>query len=532
MSGRWQSRHPVAVARRATRRRAEGHDDAGFTLIEIIVVVAILPLVVGGITMALLAVFGLQNQTTNRIGDSNDALTSASFFNKDVQSAQEIETLTTPACGTGSQTQLLGMEWAGDANGNYDTVVSYVLTNGNGYGSGKSASMYLVRQICTSGASTTPNSTFVVSHDAGSPTVTFNPTSFLGANATWQSTQGLYGVTLTTTEPGSSYTYSLSGVPSASTSTGQASLITTTPNPAGCNLASPGSGTYANILCFADFTNFTDPTTTCQQMKLSIANSPDFLQFCVIETPNDTAAPQQIPTYYGAADGGYDSEAFLGNNGFYTGVSGLPALSQRQQTSATLNTPTWPNGFAGASNVLTTITFSNIQVVNAVGEPATGWTLVTGDAESTDTNGWLEFQNSDVQWNILPNSSTSLWGNSCYDSLNTPAAIPGNTANNGVLNWIGPTPPTAAEVGMSGSSGTGQPPSTQYVQALPATAYSSSSKYATGSYGVLCQANISLNKTGSLMVAAPEPSGSTAPQTVTVTLQGESYQAIFLGVLL
>jgi prepilin-type N-terminal cleavage/methylation domain-containing protein len=527
-----QSRHPIAVVRRATRRRVEGHDDAGFTLIEIIVVVAILPLIVGGITVALLAVFGLQNQTTNRIGDSNDALTSASFFNKDVQSAQEIETLTTPACGTSSQTQVLGLEWAQDANGNYDTVVSYVLTNGNGNGSGNSPSKYLVRQICTAGASTAPNSTFVVSHDAGSPTLTFNPSTplFIGPNATWKSTQGLYGVTLTTTEPGSTYTYSLSGVPSASTSTGQASQVTTTPNPAGCNLASPGSGTYANILCFADFTSFTDPSSTCQQMKLSIANSPDYLQFCVIETPTNSAAPQQIPTYYGASDGGYDSEAFLGNNGFYTGVSGLPALSQRAQTSATLNTPTWPNGFAGSSNALTTITFSNIQVVNAVGEPATGWTLVTGDAESTDTNGWLEFQNSDVQWNILPNSSTSLWGNSCYDSLNTAAAIPGNTANNGVLNWIGPTPPTAAEVGMSGSSGTNLPPSTSYVSALPAGL--SPSDPATNSNGVLCQANISLNKTGSLMVAAPEPSGSTAPQTVTVTMQGESYQAIFLGVLL
>ena len=41
-----------------------------------------------------------------------------------------------------------------------------------------------------------------------------------------------------------------------------------------------------------------------------------------------------------------------------------------------------------------------------------------------------------------------------------------------------------------------------------------------------------LNKTGSLMVAAPEPSGSSAPQNVTVTMQGEGYQAIFFGVLL
>ena len=39
------------------------------------------------------------------------------------------------------------------------------------------------------------------------------------------------------------------------------SSIMTAPNPAGCNLASPGSGTYANVLCFADFTSFTDPST-------------------------------------------------------------------------------------------------------------------------------------------------------------------------------------------------------------------------------------------------------------------------------
>ncbi len=496
---------------------------------------AILPLVIGGIAAALLAVFGLQDQTTNRIGDSNDVLTSSSVFNKDVQSSQMIETSTTPACGSNSQTQILGMEWGLDANQNYDTVVSYVLIAGNGFGSGSGPSKDLVRQICTSGASTTPNSTFVVSHDAGSPTVAFNPGGFLGANATWKSTQGLFGVTITTTEPGSNYTYTLSGLPAASTSTGgQASSISQTPNPAGCNLASPGSGAYAQTLCFADFTGFTDPTSTCQQMKLSIANSPDFLQFCVIESPNDTAAPQGIPTYYSEGTGGNDSEAYLGNNGFYTGVAGLPALSQRSQTSATLDTPTWPNGFAGAPFQLTTITFSNIQVVNAVGEPATGWILVTGDAESTDTNGWLEFQNSSVQWNILPNSSTSLWGNSCYDSADT--SITNNTANNGVLDWIGPTPPTAPEVGMNGQGDPATtPPSSAYVQALPATAYTANAanpslSYNTDSNGVLCQANTSLNKTGSLMVAAPEPSGSSAPQNVSVTLQGESLQAIFLGV--
>ncbi len=139
--------HPIAAARRSSRRRMRQGDESGFTLIELIVTVTILPLVVGGIAVALLSVFGLQNQTTNRIGDSNDVLISSSLFNKDVQSAQQIETSTTPACGNSTQTQLLGMQWALDANGSYDTVVSYVLTAGNGAGSGNGPSKYLTRQF-------------------------------------------------------------------------------------------------------------------------------------------------------------------------------------------------------------------------------------------------------------------------------------------------------------------------------------------------------------------------------------------------
>ena len=77
------------------------------------------------------------------------------------------------------------------------------------------------------------------------------------------------------------------------------------------------------------------------------------------------------------------------------------------------------------------------------------------------------------------------------------------------------------------------PPAIQYAAALPASAFSA--PYATGASGILCEGNAQLNKTGALMVAAPEPANSNAAQNVTVTLQGEGgtgYQAIFLGVLL
>ena len=378
--------HPVAAARRATRRRIEGHDEAGFTLIELIITITILPIVVGAISVAVLSGFNLQGSASSRLSDSNDELVSASVFNKDVQSAQEIETATTPACGTSGQTQIVGLEWGLDADGSYQTVVSYV-TSQDG------TKTLLIRQICSappSPPSATPTSSRTVAHDAGTPTLTLNPTGFLGANTTWQSTQGLYGVTINITAPSCStqgcnnYPYSLSGLPSSSTSTGQASQIQAAQNPAGCNLASPGSGTYAPILCFADFSSFTNATSpTCpggvgQQMKLSISDSPDVLQFCVSASPKNVTA-HSIPTYYNPGANGYNSEAYLGNNGFYTGIAGEPSLYQL------------PNNGA-----YTVVTFSNIEVINAVGEPATGWELVTGDAESTDSGEWIEFQNSDV----------------------------------------------------------------------------------------------------------------------------------------
>jgi Tfp pilus assembly protein FimT len=504
--------HPVAVARRATRRRVEGNDEAGFTLIELVITVVILPIVIGGIAAALLAVFGLQNQTQNRIGNSNDALVSSSTFNKDVQSAQQIETSTTPACGDSGQTQLVGLEWGLDGSGNYQTVISYVLVpSGN--------TNWLVRQVCTSPPSppsSTPTSTRVVSHDAGpacttttcapgTTSVTFNPSGFIGTNATWKSTQGLYGVTLNIVAPGSSYTYSLSGLPGASTSTGSASQIQLTQNPAGCNLASPGSGNYAKVLCFADFTSFKNtnsnnaycPSGTGQQMKLSIADSPDVLQFCVSASPNNVV-PYAIPTYYNPGNQGYNSEAYLGNNGFYTGIPGNPALYQ-----------------LGSNGAYTVVTFTNIELTNAVGEPATGWTLVTGDAESTDSGEWINFT-SNLTWSILPNTSASLYGNSCYDAH--------DTGSSGLFKWTGTLPPTVAAVGNAATG----PPAAGNATTLPTPV---APNYTTGVSSILCESDQQLNKTGTLMLASPEPA-SLAPQSVTVTMKGAGYQGLFFGVLL
>ena len=85
-------RTPCDAPPRGLQSPAQG-DESGFTLIELVIVVAVLPIVLGGIATALLSVFSLQNQTQNRIGNSNDALVGSVTFNKDVQSAAQLTTV-------------------------------------------------------------------------------------------------------------------------------------------------------------------------------------------------------------------------------------------------------------------------------------------------------------------------------------------------------------------------------------------------------------------------------------------------------
>jgi hypothetical protein len=101
------------------------------------------------------------------------------------------------------------------------------------------------------------------------------------------------------------------------------------------------------------------------------------------------AAP--FPTY---------SDAFLGNTdptsgqSFYTGVAGNPALYQSTQGTTT------------------TAYLTGIQVTDSNGNPATGWNLVVGDAETTDAGESISW-NSNQNFSLLWNSPTSAVGNAC-----------------------------------------------------------------------------------------------------------------------
>src|SRR5580704_5900008 len=102
--------HPLVAARRRMRQRLTDarngtEHDAGFTLIELIVVVTILPIILGAIATALISVFSLQNSVSNRVGDSNDALVASASFNRDAQSAEMMTTQATPRRAVRSATR-------------------------------------------------------------------------------------------------------------------------------------------------------------------------------------------------------------------------------------------------------------------------------------------------------------------------------------------------------------------------------------------------------------------------------------------
>ncbi len=423
--------------------------ESGFTLIELLIMVVVLPLVIGAIAAGLLAVFSLQTGVSNRLSDSGDAQVVSAYFETDVQSAQQITVdPTAPQCGTGSQ--LLGLEWSlNSQSGLYQTVVSYVETaTGSTYS--------LLRQYCSSGISSTPTSSTVVSSDlldSQPPPVISYSTPSTAATEGWTSSQNVTKVAFVLSEPKSNYTYALSAVPKSNlppSEQGTPSNLTPT---ASCGFASPGTGTYASTLCFIDFSSYnqSEATSGGQAFSVAITGTPFTVSFD-LTTSGGIVAPHDFPTY----DAHPISEAFLGNNGFYTGVPNDPALYQKNSGTAS------------------TLTFTNFQVTDSRGVPAIDWELVTGDAESTDTNESISWS-SDQNLNLIPNSPTSPVGNAC-DSV-----APG-------IN-------------------------TQYLTGV-------------GTTSVECSADKSSDKTGTVILDA------LTPQSLTIQLVGGGLQAAFVGLLL
>ena len=487
-----------------------GGSEQGFTLIELIVVVAIMPLVIAAISVGLISVFSLQHQVSGSLTDAGDEQVVAASYQKDVQFATMITTdgsSVSPApCGSGYQ--VLGLEFGtGGGTGEVSYVVAAQSVGSTTYD--------LTRNVCNPASTTptTPTQSRVLardvpasmSHAAVPPAVppvnitclaTQNtacapvpPTGGLAYTLGWVNPAGVTGITFTSAEPRGSYSYTLTAIPVAAQSS-SSSLIGSVANPTpGIYFALPGTGTYATTLGFVDFTDWNSQKITVRltcpagalPMSAGIPNSPYAMQFCISVSTTHGGTPVTgaengtcaIPGgSSGPATSGFNgitavpfptysnppsSEAFLGNNGFYTGVQGNPAL------------------YECVSGSVATVTFTNIAVVSSAGAPLTGWKLVTGDAESTDP-GESHQWTSNVPLSLLPNSPNSPVGNAC-----------------------GSTPPSYNTTDL-----TGLPSSTT----------------------VKCIGVASTDKTGTVMLQA------SAPTTLTDTMVGTGLQGMFLGISL
>jgi prepilin-type N-terminal cleavage/methylation domain-containing protein len=463
---------PTLLRRLQLRREdATKRGESGFTLIELLVTMVILPLIVGALALSIVGVLQLNGSTNNRINDAADAQILSTSYENDVHSATQVTTQTTPQCGSG--TEVLGLEWGANQSGGFQTVVSYVLTP-----TASASSDNLVREYCSSGPSVTPTSSSVVAQDMSPwtpPSTVSNPdpalpsltTNFASNGACvgdsqasfatgWVDASCVAGINFSANEPLSSFKYTLVAVPLASASSGRTVTPTASSN---CGFATAGSGTYASSLCFVDFskldpawyssTSSTNPSyAQCpsggQYLSAVIDYTPFVMSFCLLispgttystissqvsavcaspstygETKYGTVCPAWMPTYYNPPY----SEAYLGNNGFYTGVDADLLQQGRPAIYETVN------------GSIVNLHFYNIKVADANGKPATGWELATGDAESTDhdedivystcaalpaVSGTYGFQScTGIPFQLLPDSPGSTQsddiGNACSD---------------------------------------------------------------------------------------------------------------------
>ena len=161
--GRWLVSRGVRCPRSNCWRKHRD-DSSGFTLVELLIVCAVTPLIIGALAAGLFAMFSLQTSTSNRLSDSGDAQVVSANFEPDVQQAQQVAVgnLAQNEC---SSQQVFGVEW-GQITGGYENVVSYVV-------SANGLQFNLVRDLCQPGPSGLKLvSSTILSYNVG-PTPTF-----------------------------------------------------------------------------------------------------------------------------------------------------------------------------------------------------------------------------------------------------------------------------------------------------------------------------------------------------------------------
>ncbi len=554
------------------RRRRSG--EGGFTLIELLICVTVIPIIAGALAAGLITVFSLQSGVSNRLGDSSDAQIIAASFTKDVQSASQITTDPTisspksslPFCGSG--TLLLGLEW-----GSTTEAASYVeqLQTGTTYD--------LVRNDCANGPWTTPTGTTTLSYDVLPPcpiadtaatctSLSLQPAPVAYEGATVDTaitteiapTVGITSLQFPIFEPKSSYTYHLSATPASGSSTAPTNLGAPTSG-ASCGFALAGTGQYAATMCFLGFTQtdidnaMSNSGHTCtaatdpgQQGTDVSADVPGgyVMTFCLTVTPGESqtsnpppvvAVPTPIgggtcnpttstPCKWGDLSNG---EGFLGNdnqvNGvatpFYAGIGcpvATPTLVNNVVTSSCIDPALFQTNNGGNDGV----TLSDIEVYDPEGNLATGYEIITADAETIDPGGSITWTSSlpaakPLPFNLVPNFSSSDLGNACNN-------VPTPTDADNTTGWSIDNGDSTATI--NGTTYTG------LLTGLGTATVKCTSTFQTQSPSATYPSGLLRTGTAMLGITPPTINGGAAPVTMKAQLVGEGYNAVAFGLLL
>lgn len=172
-----------------TERRFARAEDEGFTLVELIVSIAILGIVMTAVTGMLFATFLANGQTRTRLDGSADRQFSSTYFADDVFGAKGVSTGANTCGGSGTPiVELVGLTFSGSPAVEASTYVDYLMDGTN-----------LVRVSCLAGPTSVTSVVVARGLKPGAlPTVSQTPNS----------AQRLV-VTMTVTQPdGSAYTLS------------------------------------------------------------------------------------------------------------------------------------------------------------------------------------------------------------------------------------------------------------------------------------------------------------------------------------
>jgi prepilin-type N-terminal cleavage/methylation domain-containing protein len=213
------------------RKRAS--EELGFTLVELLIVVALLPILIGGISVALISVLSQAKAVSTQTSHYGDTQLVSQNFIQDVQSATQITATASPTnpsvattCNSSSASSsfVTSLEWTAQLKGVATQVVtSYYVVAQPGPGSLHG----LERQLCLNGSANHTASSIIaydvqphvavqISGNTCDPTTMQCQNAQNAANAKWVTTAGINGVVLPVQAQSKSdagYQYTLNGVP-------------------------------------------------------------------------------------------------------------------------------------------------------------------------------------------------------------------------------------------------------------------------------------------------------------------------------